>query len=121
MASGGLRHDFTASDNIRLHETRPFTIPVQDANGDPIPDMSDWEVEWYLVADINDDPRDDPALALVTKADPDLTMITPNVYFTMSEPNDDWAGLHNKPYAYKIWRVDAGHEAELARGDFVIG
>lgn len=114
MASGGIRHDFTAADNINRGEHRPFRIPVEDENGDPVTSFAGWEVEFYLLAAIGDERAD----ALLTKLDVDFTKIVPNAFFDFSD--DDWDSISVQPYAYRFWRVDAGHEVQLASGDFIV-
>lgn len=117
MASGGIRHDFDADDNLTPGESRTLRFPVKDSLGVDVSDFTGWEFEWFLL-DTLAEANGLTALreaAEINIVDGTITSSVPNVDVPLSA--SDWPATVTT-YAYELWRVDTGNEGRLAYGSF---
>lgn len=119
-SGGGIRFDIGAEWNITPGEKRDFLIPVVDGDGDPIPDMTGWDVKFFLLRWLSD-ANGIPELEAGAILEKGGVLGAPNVQFSML-PGDwtvDGALLKPRTYWYELWRTDTGNEGRLAYGEFV--
>ena len=121
MASGGIRSDITATDNVTPGEERTLRWAVQDADEVAVTDFTGWTFAWYLLRALKtaEGLTKLAARALVAKTSASgITASVPNVDVALAVENTE--ALTAGVYGYELWRTDAGNERRIAYGSLVM-
>ena len=122
-ASGGIRADIDADQNVVIGEDRTINVDVNQSDGSTAQTMTGWALAWYL----SERPG---STILVTKTTGGSGITITNgdgtddrAAITLTDTDTESGSLADKAtltYHHELWRTDAGNESRLAYGKFVL-